>query len=304
MRRTLFVLAVLMIPAALLAAPTVYDQVWGDRVEERLCAVEAEVGIESPECVPPTTSSTTTTTQLTTTTTVDTTTTTSPPGLVIPPTQPYPARGTVPYKDGGGYDIIASNATTGTVWWTAPYWCSNGLDMYPGQGCWISGDREGYRCGYGFIVDANGEDPNSADNIVGRFAFVRGGVYGKVLDKYMEEAERYLDGTPTPYFGTNFKEIPEEDCTDVRTEIDYSAACRDVDERPRVGFFDSAGNVLDIRDYSNTVANGVIFNLHSFDGTTATVLACEDGLVGMIVYYTAMGDGQLAVEVNGTTIGE
>jgi hypothetical protein len=173
--------------------------------------------------------------------------------------------------------------------------------MYPGGGAWIDGDRQGYQCGYGFIVDANGETA-SAENIVGRFAFVRApdAAYGKVIDRYMEEAERYLDGTPTPYYGTNFKEIPEEDCTDVRSDIDYANACVGVDQRPRVAFFDADGNVLDIRDYSNTVANNVIFNLHSFDGTRATVIACEDGLVGMLVYYDALYDGQIAVDFNGT----
>jgi hypothetical protein len=239
--------------------------------------------------------STTTTAPSTTTTASTTTTQTDPRDLTIPPTQPYPARGTAPYEAGGGYDIIASNAETGTVWWTAPYWCSNGLDMYPGQGCWVSGDREGYRCAYGFVKDAAGE-------ITGRFAFVRpeGQTYTKINDKYMEEAERYLDGSPTPYFGTNAKEIPEEDCLDVRSDIDYSGACRPVDERPRVGFFDGEGDVLDIRDYSNTDATNVIFNLFDFVGTRATVIACEDGLVATIVYYDALGPGQLAVDFNGT----
>lgn len=285
MKRILFTFALLMLFATAVSAldPRCDDPRHADKAA----------------CQEPTT---TTTVDTTTTTSSTTTTTTQPPtGLVIPPTQPYPARGSgIPYQDGGGYDIIASNADTGTVWWTAKYWGDNGLPYIDGA-TWVYGDRQGYVCGYGFITDANGED-FAGDNIVGRFAFVRpeGQAYGKVNDKYMSEAERYLDGTPTPYYGTNAKEIPEEDCTDVRSPIDYSNACRPVDERPRVGFFDGDGNVLDIRDYSNTVATNVIFNLHAFDGTTATVLACEDGQVGMIVYYDAMYDGQLAVDFAGT----
>jgi hypothetical protein len=30
------------------------------------------------------------------------------------------------------------------------------------------------------------------------------------------------------------------------------------------------------------------------------VIACEDGLVGAIVYYDVMGDGKLAVDFKGT----
>ena len=238
----------------------------------------------------------TTTTQATTTTTAPTTTTTagitttSAPGLVIPPTQPYPARGSgIPYKDGGGYDIEAINADTATIWWVAKYWGKNGLTMYPGQGGWIDGDRQGYACAYGFITDAD-------DEIVGRFAFVRGDVYGKVNDQYMSEGTRYLDGTL--YTGDG-NEVKDEDCTDVGTGVDYSNACRPVDERPRVGFFDASGNVLDIRDYTNTSANNVIFNLHSVSEDRVTVIACENGLVGMIVYYDSMGDGQIAHDFNG-----
>lgn len=243
--------------------------------------------------------STTTTAAATSTTLAATTTTTKPPapakppisasGPAIPATVAYPGG----LKAAGGYDIIASNADTGVVWWTAPYLGTN-LPYTPGSK-WVHGDREGYRCGYGFVMDARGD-------IAGRFAFVRppDQAYAKVNDRYMNEAERYLDGTPTPYFGTNAKEIPEEDCTDVRSEIDYEGACRPVDERPRVGFFDGQGNVLDIRDYTHTEATSVNFNLHSFNGSRATVIACEDGLVGLLVYYDAMGKGKLGVDFKGT----
>lgn len=231
---------------------------------------------------------------VTTTTTVDSPTTTTGPGeLVIPATKPYPAKGSgVPYKEGGGYDIMAINAATGTTWWVAAYWGGNGLGYTDGA-TWLPGDREGYRCGYGFITGSDGE------TIQGRFAFVRppDQAYGKVNDKYMPEGVRYLDGSL--YTGGGM-EITEEDCTDVLSPIDYAGACRDVDERPRIAFFDAAGNVLDIRDYTNTDATNVVFNLHSFDSERATVIACEDGLVGMVVYYDGLYGGEVAVDFNGT----
>jgi hypothetical protein len=111
----------------------------------------------------------------------------------------------------------------------------------------------------------------------------------------MDEGVRYLDGTLANEGGQEIS----EDCTNVLSDIDYTNACRPVDERPRIGFFDAAGKILDIRDYSNTDANNVSFNLHSVSQDRVTVIACEDGLVGMIIYYDSMGDGQIAVDFNG-----
>lgn len=188
---------------------------------------------------------------------------------------------------------MLSNATTGTVWWTAEYWGDSGLPYTDGATS-IAGDREGYRCGYGFYTDGSGWD------IVGRYSFVRppDQTYAKVNDTYMDEGERYLDGSL--WLGQEGNEIPDEDCTDVLSDIDYDGACRPVDERPRIGFFDSLGRVIDIRDYTNTNANGVTFNLHSVTDDRVTVLACEDGLVGLVIYYDTMGSGQIAVDFNGT----
>jgi hypothetical protein len=207
-------------------------------------------------------------------------------GLGIPATVTYPGG----LKATGGYQITASNAETGVIWWTTPYLGTN-LPYQPGSQ-WVAGDREGYRCGYGFVMGADG-------SIDGRFAFVRppDQAYAKVNDTYMAEGQRYLDGSV--YTGGGM-EVSEEDCTDVLSPIDYEGACRSVDERPRVAFFDGSGNVLDIRDYTHTEANNVNFNLHGFNGSRATVIACEDDLVGMIIYYDAMGDGKVSVDFNGT----
>jgi hypothetical protein len=242
---------------------------------------------------------TTTTVAATTPTTAAaaaTTSTTKAPNNSKPPTiasgLPIPATVTYPggLKATGGYQITASNAETGVIWWTTPYLGTN-LPYLPGSQ-WVAGDREGYRCGYGFVMGADG-------SIDGRFAFVRppDQAYAKVNDTYMAEGQRYLDGTP--YTGGGM-EISDEDCTNVLSPIDYEGACRSVDERPRVAYFDGSGQVLDIRDYTHTEGNNVNFNLHGFDGSRATVIACEDGLVGMIVYYDAMGDGKLSVDFKGT----
>lgn len=232
-----------------------------------------------------TTSTSTTTTPATTTTTPTTTTTAPPSDLTIPETLPYSTQ----LQPFGGYDIIASNGDTGQFWWRAPYLGSN-LPYKPGS-AWIAGDREHYACAYGFLED-DGE-------IVGRFTFVRppGQGYGRVLDKFMDEAERYYDGSPYP--GPE-QEIIDEDCQTVAVSsgVDYDEEYFGPDQRPRVGFFNSDDQILDIRDYTNTTAN-VIFRLFSFDGTRATVVAYENGLAAMIVYYDALGSGQLAVDFNG-----
>lgn len=269
-----------------------------ERTRPSSSSSEAEAVTMQVEPTATTVESTTTTVAATTPTTAATTTTatTKPPntakpptiasGLAIPATVTYPGG----LKAAGGYSITASNAETGTVWWSTPYLGTN-LPYLSGSK-WIAGDREGYRCAYGFVMGADG-------SIDGRFAFVRppDQAYAKLNDTYMDEGQRYLDGTPYTGGGA---EISEEDCTNVLSPIDYEGACRPVDERPRVAFFDGGGNVLDIRDYTHTEGNNVNFNLHGFNGSRATVIACEDGLVGMIVYYDALGDGKVSVDFKGT----
>lgn len=269
-----------------------------ERTQPSSSSSESEAVTLQVEPTSTTVESTTTTVAATTSTTTatSTTATTKPPnnakpptiatGLAIPATVTYPGG----LKAAGGYSITASNADTGVVWWEAPYLGTN-LPYLPGSK-WVAGDREGYRCSYGFVMGADG-------SIDGRFAFVRppDQAYGKVNDRYMAEGQHYLDGTP--YTGGGM-EISEEDCTNVLSPIDYEGACRSVDERPRVAFFDGNGQVLDIRDYTHTEANNVNFNLHGFNGSRATVIACEDGLVGMIVYYDALGDGKVSVDFKGT----
>jgi len=283
------------------AAPAVYDQIWGDRVDERLCEIdEALADVEFEECQPPPTT-TTTTSSTTTTTQPPTTTTTLPPsGLEIPETIPYP-RG---LKAAGGYsitlscidteDIVCDTFDAKRTWWEAPYLGTN--LPYAENSAWVDGDREGYRCAYGFL-EHNGE-------IVGAFGAVRplGQGYGKVNDRYMDEAVRYLDGTLTGYSGG---EITEEDCQTgiLSPDVDYTEVYEGPDERPRIGFFSGSGEILDIRDYTNTeLQNPGKFRLISFDGTTAIIgfYPPQTNQAAISFYYWAMGDGQLAVDFNGT----
>jgi hypothetical protein len=188
--------------------------------------------------------------------------------------------------------ISATNLDTGVNWWNAPYLGTN--LPYTSGAKWIDGDREGYGCAYGFIEDPSGE-------IDGRFTFVRppDATYAQVNDKWMDEGQRFYDGTLVePSQGS---EITSESCSgESLSNVDYDTACNGVvDNRPRIGFFDEKGQILDIRDYSNTKANNVIFSLFSFNGSRATVIACEDGVVGMVVYYDTLGDGQMGVDFNG-----
>jgi len=282
------------------AAPAIYDQVWGDRVDRRLCEIdEAFVEIEFDECTSPTTT-TTSTSSTTTTTQPPTTTTTIGGGLDIPETLPYP-RG---LNAAGGYDIILSCIDTEDIdcftnngkrtWWTAPYLGTN-LPYAP-DSKWIDGDREGYRCAYGFL-EHDGE-------IVGAFGAVRptGQGYGKVNDRYMDEGVRYLDGSLTGKVGG---EIPEEDCQSgiLSPDIDYTEVYEGPDERPRIGFFGADGQILDIRDYTNTeLQNPGKFRLISFDETTAIIgfYPTQNNQAAISFYYWSLGDGQIAVDFNGT----
>lgn len=225
---------------------------------------------------------------------------------VIPPTQPYPGRNSgIPYADGGGYDIIVSNADTGVIWWTVPYWGQNGLAMYPGMGGWVDGDRQGYVCAYGHILDVNGD-------VVGRFHATEavitppraeGGAYAKVNDRYMAEAQRYLDGTIANSPGN---ELQDEDCFDGKANIDAQGICDanpGLDERPRVAFFDTHDRVLDIRDYTNTDSEESRFILADYQpGVEATVLACDTvtGEAAITFTYTAFGSGSVYADFNGT----
>lgn len=203
----------------------------------------------------------------------------------LPATQAYPTSG---LNSSGGYTIIARNAGTGVQWWTANYW---GVDSIPytADVTWLDGDRSGYKCAYGFL-EFQGE-------IVGRFTFTRplaAATYSAVNDSYMSDGQRHYDGTPAVPPGGELGECPDPS----EEYSSYTGA----DERPRIGFWSADfADVLDIRDYTNTVVSTVEpvkFRLFSVSATRITVIAylVSSDLPVMVVYYDTMGTGRISAE--------
>ncbi len=267
----------------------------------------------------------TTTTVADTTTTVGATTTTDKSRggtttTVAPPTTEPPVvvvgsiPKTVPYNSGlkanGGHKaIITCGATTpdfdcdqfgSNKWWEAPYFGTN-LPYTPGY-AWVDGDRQGYKCAYGFLQDV------SSGELIGRWAAVLtpdAEAYGKVNDAYMDEGVRYYDGELANEGGAELQDPNKaSECTDILSKnIDYTIPNNGPDERPRIGFFNSQGQVVDIRDYSNTALGSPgKFKLMSFNGKEAIVgfYPAQNDLPAVSFYYTAFGSGQIAVDFNGT----
>lgn len=296
-------------------------------VNQRLCDLEADAGFTLyDECVDPTTttSSTTTSTTIapttttlpptttttlapTTTTVPPTTTTTDPTAFVIPPTNPYPPRGSgIGLKNDGGYEFSLVNAEKGLLWWAASYWGAGGLDYaYGTGGFWADGDRQGYACGYGHLL-------TPGEIVWGRFRAAQavpeandGATYAKVNDSYMDEAQRYLDGTLVGPENGGGNEISGEDCFAGHPLLDYQEVCDTTtgDERPRIGFFTEDGTILDVRDYTNTASMEVRFQLAHYEpGEVAIVLSCDTvtNEAAITFEYSALGTGQVYVDFNGT----
>lgn len=284
---------------------------------------------------------TTTTEQETTTTTVAPTTTTtvaSGGDLVIPATQEQTVPG---FKDNESFswmlaciDVLADNRDgadpvtcdlnqDGNKGLTSFDYLAHGMpylhpDGEPGMhnhAWWVAGDREGYRCVYGFMYN---QHPNPfgmfAEDRDGHFiaqavAFRPAG-YGKINDKYMDEGVRYFDGSPANEGGAEIS----EDCLASAQglfDFDYDAYVPHGPDDIRVGLFHADGNIADIRDFTK-------LTVHNIQGTNTPVghfefIGIKDGLVRLgfvyhqtqkvshVIYYQVKNDGQIAVEVNGVT---
>ena len=268
-------------------------------------------------------SSTTTTTQpadTTTTSVAVTTTTTAPASTTTAPPTTLPSKSagsipaTVPYTGGldkyGGHEaIISCGASTedfdceqfgSNHWWDAPYLGTN-LPYTTGY-AWVDGDRQGYSCAYGFLQDL------STGELIGRWAALLppgAEAYGKVNDRFMSEGVRYYDGELANEGGNELSDPNKaSECYDILSDdIDYEAVNTGADERPRIGFFNGAGQIIDIRDYSNTALSSPgKFKLLAWDGNEAVVgfYPAQNNKAAVTFYYTAMGSGQLAVDFNGT----
>lgn len=256
-------------------------------LEERVCALEAEVGIgpcSEPSTTTTTAGTTTTTAAPTITTTASTTTTTQPPGDEV-----------LGLANGrSSYDIELSNADNGDHWWVAPY-----KAFLSSTAGWVEGDRIGYACGYGPLID-NG-------HIVGRFTFARveGAAYAKVNDRFMQEGLRFYDGSKTPE-GT-VQAYGVEFCRGVVAQ-EYEPNL-EPDSNPVIEFH-HLGRVVEVRDYADVTRlipnlkfrlTGVSGPLESCDGEgrcvmvnqRATVIAYVDDLPVIVVYYDALNGGSV-----------
>jgi hypothetical protein len=303
--------------------------VTGDQPPEDAHCVEVEeLGVwvcGTTTTVPETSSTTTTTSTSTTTTTVAATTTTVPDTLIIPETQPYPETG---IKAGEGFFFIVSctekfgddcqgvGKITSEIPYLGhgmPYLYSEAVEGNHDHAWWVAGDREGYRCAYSFMYDKHpnpfGGDVTHDGHFIARATVVKPGgqAYGKINDRYMDEGVRYYDGT-LYLGGTN--EIPDEDCWETAIDdFDYANYVPHGPDQIRVGLFRADGEISDIRDFTDyDLLAPAHFEFLSFDGRrVAIVLVLEEfgaaGQVSHVFYYDVMGDGRIAVEVNGLLIG-
>ena len=131
------------------------------------------------------------------------------------------------------YDIVLTHEGFGERFWVAPY----ERTLSPGVG-WTDGDRDGYRCAYGFLM-RNGV-------AIGRFTAVAipgAATYASVKDRYMVEGERYYDGTLAA------ADAPKElnDCPQASQSYEPFFG----DERPTIHFRQGSRVILETRDYDN-----------------------------------------------------
>lgn len=222
----------------------------------------------------------------------------------IPPTLEHPR---VDAENGYYFGVIDRN--TKTLLWRAPYHHELLYQLNTG---WLNGDRLAYHCMYGFIQQDG--------VIVGRFT-VRAiptadnnsdGAYIQINDSYMEDApgspqdtaggpaRRYDGSVRDPNIQSPFADCPQD------VGIDYQPGT--ADERPIIPFWNN-GEVIELRDYRNTVAApGVTFEelepiTTPFQVTTGngthtvndrrTVLARLNGLPVAVVYYDGLGTGSV-----------
>lgn len=209
-----------------------------------------------------------------------------------PDTIPYPQ----PHQAEGFTIFMRANNPSRSLW-PAHYFYDT---FYAENTGWLAGDRVAYRCAYAFLQH-NGE-------IVGRVTFVAipgAAPYVVINDKYMVEGGRYYDGSLTPP-GT--VQVPRLECP-VPTQ---SYATEQVpDERPKVIYWQGE-TALEVRDYAGIVPGtpGLTFDVveeittpfqitSPNTGLTHTVnsrisvLARENGVPTVIVYYDALGSGSM-----------
>lgn len=187
-----------------------------------------------------------------------------------------------------------------------PYLYSEAIPGNHDHAWWVDGDREAYRCAYGFLYDKH---PNPfgmfpvdrpAEFII-RATIVRplGQGYARVNDAFMDEGVRYWDGS----LADEGAEILSESCqTSALDDFDYDNYVPQGPDSIRVGLFRKDGEIADIRDFTKfTPAVPGHFEFISFkDGrVTLVFILGASNKPSHVFYYDVLGSGRIAVEVNG-----
>ncbi len=222
-----------------------------------------------------------------------------------------------------GTEIVTCDSTNGSLVFTSFDYIAHGMpylysESVPGNhdhAWWEDGDREGYRCGYAFLYDKHPNpfgsfsEPRPA-KFIAQAVVARATGYAKINDKYMEEGERYFDGTIADE-GRREIQDPNEasDCALEASLLvpgfDYDTYVPHGEDEIRVGLFRADGEIADIRDFTDLAyTNPGHFEFVSFDGNLVQIVFVPDqtGKATHAIYYRTMNDGRMAVEVNGTSV--
>lgn len=278
---------------------------------------------ETTTTVPPTT----TTVPPSTTTTIPPTTTTTVVPFVLPPTEPFtPGEA---FNDGGSFrlkiqctpdpnnpDFVCPEVNGKPNYGDLDYF-AHGMpylyeDAIPGNhdhAWWTAGDRQGYACGYGFMYERHPSPPGHPEIqrpgvFLARATVVRPfeAGYGKVNDDYMEEGERYYDGT----VANEGQEITSEDCQAVALDpdFDYASYVPTGPDEIRIGILTPGGEIADIRDFTNVLIDENVghFEYIGFEDGRVSVVFILNGLVSHAIYYDEMNGGEIVVEVDGVIV--
>jgi hypothetical protein len=191
-----------------------------------------------------------------------TTATTQPPATTAAP-------------KGESFTIMLRGLDPVRFWWDARY--DRQLPYTPNVG-WVDGDRLGYRCAWMFL-DHGGQ-------MVGRVTFARipDATYAAVNDRSMNEGSRYFDGTLAP---SGTQQTTHVSFGEEIVDVKYEEFAGD-DQRPTIKFV-SGGDLLEVRDYKKTrVENGIKFRQVSASGSRVTVVAYENNLPVVVIYYDSI----------------
>lgn len=191
------------------------------------------------------------------------------------------------------------------VLWHAPYLT---VTPYLQNSGWLPGDRSGYGCAYMFL--------QSGGQLIGvvTFAAVKAprtrepqpGFYGIIKDDGMAEGQRFFGGQLAPEGSNELGDCPG-------TSVPYESAPGAPDQRPRIGYW-LGRDIVEIRDYTTTQAHpDLVFQVlevinQPFQVTVpsgtytikqrVTVASYLNGVPQVIVYYDAIGNGKINLELN------